>query len=149
MKEGKLKFTIQKGNIQQAVAFSRQIPEFESPYDEAEYHKRLGKVSHLILIAYDKEKPIGFKAGYQKGDLFYTWMGGVLPEYRQSGVAKALATEQEKWVRQSGWDTIELKTWNQAKAMLLFAIKDGFNIVDVEPKSDINKNRIILRKKLS
>ncbi len=144
-----IQLNIREGSIAEAVAFSNLIPEFDSPYDINEYHKRLDKVRHLILIAYDLDKAIGFKVGYEREDVFYTWMGGVLPTYRKYGIAKSLAEAQESWAIKQGFHTIELKTWNQAKAMLLFAIKSGFDITGVQTREDPAKNRILLRKQLN
>lgn len=148
MESNLLKFNIQIANIKEAVKVAQQIPEFKSPYNEEEYQKRLSEVPYLILVAYQDQKAIGFKVGYEREKRFYTWMGGVLPEYRKYGVAKKLAETQENWAIKNGYTEIELKTWNQATAMLVFAIKSGFKIIKVEPREDIEKNRIILRKKL-
>ncbi|KAA3631752.1 MAG: GNAT family N-acetyltransferase, partial [Bacteroidetes bacterium] len=88
---------IKKGGITEAVELSRQLPEFIDPAGEDEYHKRLDGVRSLILIAWDGKKPVAFKVGYEKEDHFYSWMGGVLPEYRKKGLAKKLADVQEEW----------------------------------------------------
>ena len=34
--------------------------------------------------------PIGFKVGYERDGYFYSWMGGVLSDYRKKGVAQNL-----------------------------------------------------------
>lgn len=139
---------IKVGNIQTAVMLSWKLPEFYEPAGEAEYHKRLNGKRHLILIAWDGEKPIGFKAGYEKEDYFYSWMGGVLPEYRKMGVAQELADVQENWARKNGFKTIVFKTRNQHKGMLVFALKNGFDIIGFTEKENIAANRILLKKVL-
>lgn len=139
---------IVEGSITEAVAISRQIPNFHNPPDEIAYEKRLRDVPHLVLIAYDGDQPLGFKVGYERDGYFYSWMGGVLPAHRRKGVAKALADAQEDWAKKHNYFSITFKTRNQHKAMLLFAIGNGFDIIGFEEKEDVSTNRIWLRKTL-
>lgn len=141
--------TIKTATISEVVALSQQIPEFHQPYTAQEYEKRLTNTPHLILIAYQNNQPIGFKVGYDKGTSFYSWMGGVLPAFRKKGIAKLLAQTQENWAKKQGYKTITLKTRNQHRAMLIFALKNGFNIVGFEPKSSVEAHRIVLQKHLT
>lgn len=139
---------IVEGTITEAVAVSRMIPSFRQPPEEAIYRERLSGVPHLILLAYEEEQAIGFKVGYEREGFFYSWMGGVLPDHRRKGVAQALANYQEKWAKTHNYFSITFKTRNQHKAMLLFAIRNGFNIIGFEEKEDVSTNRIWLRKTL-
>ena len=149
MQRNAFPYKIKKGTIETAVRLSQQIPEFSEPHGIGEYEKRLEQANHLILIAYDKSLPIGFKVGYERDDYFYSWMGGVLPEYRKKGVAQKLADEQEAWAKQQNYPHVTFKTRNRHQAMLLFAIKNGFQIIGFEKRQDISENRILLRKFLS
>lgn len=81
---------IRTGSIAEAVAVSMKIPEFSNPHEAAEYQKRLSGKQHLTLIAYDGSKAIGFKVGYdkEKDGSFYSWMGGIVPAYRERQIAK-------------------------------------------------------------
>ncbi|MEO9967680.1 MAG: GNAT family N-acetyltransferase [Reichenbachiella sp.] len=147
----KISFHIRPGSILEAVALSRQIPEFDNPHDEQIYQERLSGKTHLIIIAESQELPVGFKVGYDKfGDSsFYTWMGGVLPEYRSQGIAKSLASYQEKFAKEEGFDSVILKTRNRHKNMLRFAISSGFEIIDVDERIPTAESRILLKKILS
>lgn len=143
--------TIRRGTVAECVVISQQIPEFaDGIYDEKVYENRLFNIKSLILVALDKNTPVGFKVGYQRDDdgSFYTWMGGVLPDYRKLHIAQKLADTQEEWAIKEGFNAIVLKTRNRFKAMLLFAIKNGFCVEGVEQKDEIEDYRIILRKKL-
>lgn len=142
------KITITQGNIETAVKCSKSIPEFRDPPGIERYKERLVSVPHLILIAKVGEEIAGFKVGYQREDYFYSWMGGILPTYRQMGIAKMLADAQEDWAKQQGYDSITFKTRNQHKGMLIFALKNGFDIIGFKEKEDIATNRILLRKVL-
>jgi predicted GNAT superfamily acetyltransferase len=140
---------IREGSVAEAVALSMQIPEFKAPHQAEEYQKRLKGVPSLILVAENAGKIVGFKVGYAKGEqLFYSWMGAVLPEFRQFGVAKALAIQQEEWARARGFNYIQFKTRNRLKAMLRFALGNGFDIIGVEPRDTLGEYRILLQKML-
>jgi GNAT superfamily N-acetyltransferase len=133
-----------------AAALSQAIPEFTNPHPAAEYDRRMAGRKKLILSATLNGKPAGFKAGYDKyGDgSFYSWMGGVRPAYRMKHVAHALADAQEQWARKEGYTSIVFKTRNRHKSMLIFALKNGFYITEVNPHEDTSETRIILRKEL-
>ena len=134
----------------EAFAFLKQIQEFTNPFiSESTFYDRLSKKRCLLLGAKLEGKVVGCKIGYELNDSeFYTWMGGVLPEFRKQKIARKLAEVQEKWVLEMGYKTVKLKTRNKHKNMLLFAIQDGFEIIGFEPKSEITENRIILKKTL-
>lgn len=129
---------IKEGTIIEAVAISRKIPEFNDPYNEKEYLLRFNNKKHLILVAYYKNTAVGFKAGYEMEYGFYTWMGGILPEYRRMNIARRLARSQEKWLKENDFKKVKLKTLNKHKAMLHFALSEEFEIVGCEPNSDLN-----------
>ena len=137
---------IKEGTIKDVVTLSRKIPEFEAPYNENEYERRLSGKKHLILIAYVKNTTAGFKVGYEIEDAFYSWMRGVLPEFRNINITKKLAKKQEEWVKENGFKKIRLKTLNKHKVMLHFVLSSGFEIIDFEPKENYNESRIILEK---
>ncbi len=142
---------IREGTIAECIEISEKIPEFSSGnYDEAAYLQRLSNTQYLILVAEKDQQVVGFKIGYDRyqDGSFYSWLGGVLPEYRKDSVAIQLAEEQEKWALASGFDAIRLKTRNRFRAMLIFALKNGFLIENIEIKETVENNRIILRKLL-
>lgn len=142
-------FTVREGTIAEAVSLSMQIPEFVAPHPAEEYQRRLKGLPSLILVAENAGKIIGFKVGYALDEqLFYSWMGAVLPEFRQFGVAKALAIQQEAWVRAQGFTRLQFKTRNRLKAMLQFALGNGFDIIRVEPRDTLAEYRILLQKSL-
>lgn len=139
---------IKSATIKTVVDLSQMIEEFIDPHDTTEYEKRLKDVPHCILVAYVEQEPVGFKVGYERAGYFYSWMGGVRRDWRQKGVAKALADRQEEWARQQGYTSVTFKTRNRLKPMLLFALRNGFDIIGIQEREDIRENRIILRKEL-
>ena len=141
---------IREGSPGEMVSLSKQIPELENPYEVGEYKKRITGKNNLLLLAEVNGKPAGFKAAYEwDPDTFYSWMGGVLPEYRNKGIAKALSAEQEKRIRIMGYSKIRIKTRNRHKAMIQLLVKEGFFIVDLEKKGAVNDFRVIFEKKLT
>jgi len=140
--------TIRASDVATAVALSRQIPEFDDPYPAGIYHSRLAGKLHRVLVAQAGGQPIGFKVGYERSGFFYSWMGGVLPAWRGQGVADALADAQEEWARRQGFDRIRLKTRNRHRAMILLAIRRGFDVLSVEPRETVPEYRIWMEKQL-
>lgn len=142
---------IVEGTIKDCLEVMSQIPEFsDNQYDEPVFINRLSGAESLILIAVKNNCKVGFKAGYNRDEdgSFYSWMGGVIPEFRKLQVAKKLANAQERWAVKRGYSAITFKTRNYLKPMLIFALKNGFDIIDVIPKEKTSNHRIILRKEL-
>ncbi len=138
---------IKTGLLRDAVDMSQQIPEFTSPYSGNEFAARL-QGNHLILTAYIKGRPAGFKIGYDRFNdgSFYSWIGGVLPEFRRNGAAGALAEHQEMWAKEQGYRSIKLKTRNKHKAMVAFSLKRGFVITGEIPKIPAAETRLWMKK---
>lgn len=143
-----MKPCIREGTIEEAVWISAQLPEFVAPYPASAYRERLAGVPHLILLACVGGQAAGFKVGYELEGSFYSWMGGVLPDYRRRGVARALASEQESWAKQRGYSRLLMKSRNEHRAMLIFALSNGFSISSVEKRPVLSANRIWLEKVL-
>lgn len=143
-----MQFTICNIPAAEVASFCEALPEFQAPYTESEIRDKLAGRPHLSLGAFDGERLAGFKLGYEREGFFYSWLGGVLPEYRRQGVARLLADAQEAWALQNGYASVTFKTRNRHKAMLLFALKNGFFITGFEAKEDPTESRIWLRKAL-
>ncbi len=142
---------VRQGSIEEIVKLGNQIPEFRNPHQKKEYEHRL-QTKHLILIAEANQKPVGFKCGYERepsSGKFYSWMGGVLPDYRHLGAAKLLLEEMEEWCRREGYHALEFKTLNEHKSMLIFSIKYGFEIIAVIDSPKDKRKRIVLQKPLT
>ena len=143
-----MKIQIQESDIPSIVRLSQQIPEFKNPYGEEEYQKRLNPVNHLILMAYVDGKAAGFKVGYDRFEdgSFYSWMGAVHPDFRRLKLGRKLADYQHDWAKSKGYKSIKMTTRNRLKAMLIFALSDGFMITGVREAENIDEMRIDLEK---
>lgn len=141
---------IYETGIKEIYPLTLEVPEFAPHYAIEKYYERLNDCPHLILRANVGTKAVGFKIGYEiEPGIFYSWVGGVLTDFRQQGVARALANEMEVWLRAHAYHTLRMKTHNQFRHMLLFAIGNGFQITAVEQRERIAENRVLLEKKLS
>jgi GNAT superfamily N-acetyltransferase len=101
-----------------------------------------------LAIAYIEDQPVGFKIGYARNpDEFYSWLGGVLPEFRGLGIASDLMATQHEWCQKQGYSKISTKTQNRFKPMLILNIKNGFEIIGTEP-SDKDGMKILMEKKI-
>lgn len=102
----------------------------------------------LFLVAYDGERPIGFKLGYVEEALtFYSWLGGVHPEYRKQGIAQTLLNMQEETVRALKMKKITFRTYDRFPAMIKLGQKNGY--MHVKSESDGNETKYWYEKSLS
>jgi len=140
--------SIREGSVAEAVAASLSVPELGKPPLALEYEERVKGIPHVILLAQIDNEVAGFKIGYEREGYWYSWLGGVHPDFRRRGVARALADAQDEWARQKGYPHVTFKTLNRLRSMLKFAIERGFNIIRIDEKEDINDYRIWLRREL-
>lgn len=102
------------------------------------------------LIALEGDKPVAFKMGYARNcNLFYSWLGGVLPAYRRVGLGTALMKLQHEWVQSQGFARIETRTRNKFPEMIYLNLKMGFQIVGCQSDSGAAGPKIIMEKRLS
>lgn len=140
---------IHQTTIEDIYPLTLQVPEFVPHYPIEKYYERLNDRPHLILRADFDGKAAGFKIGYEiEPKIFYSWVGGVLPDFRKKGIARTLADDMEIWLKARNYHILRMKTQNKFRNMLLFAIANDFQITGVEQRENIAVNRILLEKKL-
>lgn len=102
----------------------------------------------LFVTAIEQDEVVGYKIGYElSDDRYYSWYGGVQDEYRGRGIASKLMDRQHRLVKEAGYATIETKTRNKWRSMLILNIKHGFDITETF-YDDEDIHRITLVKKL-
>ena len=145
-----LSFQLREASLAELLWIHERIPEFPGKASLDFYAERLKHRLHLALVAEKEGELLGFKVGYQsdKPDTFYSWMGGVRPEFRGKGIATSLAEEQERWAKAQGFTSVFFKTRNRFPGMIQFGVKRGFKIVDLHPKGGVEDYRIVMRKDL-
>ena len=141
--------TIAENQLEDVLLLLPQILEFDQPLPtREEILRRTGQNKGIVLTAYQDDKPVGFKIGYEREGRFYSWLGGVIPSMRQAGVAGLLADHQEAWARSKGYTMVWMKTRNRFPEMLIMAYRRGFRVVSIAPGEDIGDHRIVLEKSL-
>ena len=125
---------------------------FDMPIDKSLLKNELSmKSGLLILLARVDGRYVAYKVGYrlsEADEFFYSWIGGVHPEFRQQGLAKALMLEQHKLAKELGCTYVRTKTKNKYREMLILNIKMGFDIVGIHHKLNEKFHGIVLEKPL-
>lgn len=94
-------------------------------------NKMKSKQQLLVMTAMDGKKVIGYKMGYEIDNIkFYSWLGGVDPNYRNLGIASTLMEKQHQHLKGKGYYVVQTKTMNKWRSMLVLNIKNGFDVID-------------------
>lgn len=120
---------------------------FEKKFEIEKLNQKLVS-PYLLLLAYEDEKPVGFKLGFATENVnFYSWLGGILPEYQGLGVGALLITKQHEWCLKNNFKTITTKTRNQFSKMISLNLAYGFKIINTEIKD--GETVILMKKEFS
>ncbi len=92
----------------------------------------------LALLGYQDSQLMAYKVGYElKSKLFYSWVGGVHPQYRKQGFAKQLMQRQHQILLERGYKAVQTKTRMGFRGMLILNLKTGFDITGVSTKPHV------------
>jgi GNAT superfamily N-acetyltransferase len=124
---------------------------FHPARDGAFFKRRfLARYNSLILVATVEAEPVGFALGMElKPTVFYSWLLGVLPHYRRTGIGAQLTDAMSAWAHDHGYESIRLECQNRHRAMLHMVIERKFDIVGIRWDADRGENLIIFEKVLS
>lgn len=121
------------------------------PARDAEFFRRrfVGRHNVLMLVASLDDRPVGFYAGFElKPMTFFSWLYGVSPDHRRTGVASQLMDAAHAWAQAHGYETMRFECHNQHRPMLHMAIKHGYDIVGIRWDHDRAANLVIFEKLL-
>jgi len=142
-------FVIREGTLEELLSIDLLLPEFEQKSSKENLAQRLKNRKSLLLIACENDKPIAYKLGYELSSKeFYSWLGGVVPDYRKRGVATKLREAQESWAIENGYSSISVKSMNQFPAMLQLLIASDYQITGYEDNGTLESSKIKFSKKL-
>lgn len=140
---------ITEGTIEELISIDLLVPEFEQKHTIEKLRERLADKANLILVARENGRPIAYKLGYEiSSNEFYSWLGGVLPQYRKQGIATKLREAQENWAVENGYKRISVKSMNQFPAMLQLLIGSGYQITGYEDNGSPDNSKIKFSKRL-
>lgn len=135
--------------LETIAALDRAI--FADPVSKEAFARELRARHNLIVLVAERGAiPAAYKIGYELSpDVFYSFSGGVVPEYRRQGIARALIGEQHRIATDLGYSIVRTHTKNKYRDMLVLNIKCGFDVTGVNHKSGEKFHSIILEKALA
>jgi GNAT superfamily N-acetyltransferase len=84
----------------------------------------------MAFCARGDRQLVGFKLGYAtKMNYYYSWLGGVDPQWLRRGVARQLMQQQHEWLRSEGFTTVETGAQEANRAMCELNLASGFVVV--------------------
>ena len=90
---------------------------------------------------------VGFKIGYAASHkLYYSWLGGVAPEFRRKGIANRLMEIQHDWLMSSEYQIVETYPHQNNNLMIQLNINSGFKITGNFQKG--NEPYLIMQKEI-
>ena len=141
---------LEEAALSKLVELERAV--FEKPLDAAVIRNELfNRAGLIVLLARVEGSYRGYKVGYRLSatdDYFYSWIGGVHPDYRRRGIARLLMERQHQLAREAGCSYVRTKTRNKYKSMLILNLKVGFDVCGLYHKLDEQHPGIVLEKRL-
>jgi ribosomal protein S18 acetylase RimI-like enzyme len=103
---------------------------FDPRPDTAFYDRVNEKLRPFVVVARNGKRAVGFKLGYERTpEEFYSWLGGVHPDFRRQGVATQLMLLQHQQCRKLGYKLVTTEALNENPAMLTLNLAHKFRIV--------------------
>ncbi|MFK7804471.1 MAG: GNAT family N-acetyltransferase [Anaerolineae bacterium] len=88
---------------------------------------------------------VGFKLGYAvTSSRYYSWLGGINPEFRKLGIAQTLMAQQHKWIEKQGYRVIETEVREQNKGMIHLNTVSGFSRIG---SKRVKGNKVLILRK--
>lgn len=126
--EVKLYQELTENLIDEMLKLDEQI--FPRPLSREKLTAELAAKNNIsVFIAYLDKRPVGFKVGFERSKrIYYSWIGGVLSDYRQQGIAQVLMKQQHEHAAGLGYKVVCTQTDNSFKPMIILNLKSGFGI---------------------
>jgi hypothetical protein len=135
----------EKDLVEMKILAAKVFPEF-SP---SKMDQKLATAKNIRLdLAYQDEILVGLKIGFEESaKIYYSWLGGVDPQWQGRGIGQELMRRQHEWCRGQGYGVIRTKTQNRWPAMLVLNVRNGFQITGIE-KCEDEADKLLLEKPL-
>ncbi len=127
-------------------------PKLRKKYLELEFDpkiikKRIKKGEDLILIAWVKEKVVGFLVNsFESGGCAHLQWFGVDKNYRNSGIGSRLLKEMEKKIIEKKYHFVIL--WTESQSNIEYYKKRGYDLVGLQKQSWFGQDEYLMQKNL-
>ena len=122
-----------------------------SPRRDLEFFRNRFRGRHNVsmLVAMLDDRHVGFAVGFElMPTTFFSWIRGVLPDFRRLGIATQLIQAQQAWAIDHHYNMIRFECQNQHRAMLHLAITEGYDLVGIRWDTATGNNVAIFEKDL-
>jgi len=125
--------------------------ELFSPARDREFFKKRFRGRHNVsmLVAMLDDRHVGFTIGFElMPSTFFSWLCGVLPDFRRLGIATQLIKGQQAWAIDHNYSIIRFECQNQHRPMLHVAISEGYDLVGMRWDTATGNNVAIFERDL-
>ncbi|WP_022835432.1 GNAT family N-acetyltransferase [Salisaeta longa] len=100
-------------------------------FDTSNVIRTFDREGLLLLLALMNDEPVGFKVGYALSEQrFYSAKGGVHPDRRRCGIARAMLRTMLEITAQRGYQTFVYDTFpNMHPGMTVLGLAEGFEVI--------------------
>ncbi|MCO6437837.1 MAG: GNAT family N-acetyltransferase [Phycisphaerae bacterium] len=118
--------------------------------DESFFKRRFqGRYNVNLMVAMVEKRHAGFIVGFElMPSTYFTWLVGVLPDFRRAGIGTQLSQAQSAWAREHQYGILRFECLNQHRPMLHLAISEGFDIIGIRWDTATGNNVVIFEKDL-
>jgi len=136
------------GELDLIVELYNQI--FNPARDREFFQNRFrGRHNVSMLVAMLEDRHVGFTIGFElMPTTFFSWLCGVLPDFRRTGIATQLIQGQQAWAIDHHYNIIRFECQNQHRPMLHVAISEGYDLVGIRWDTVNGSNVVIFEKDL-
>ncbi|MBI4719560.1 MAG: GNAT family N-acetyltransferase [Planctomycetes bacterium] len=123
---------------------------FNPPQVEEFFRRRFrGRHNVCMMVAVLDEQHAGFIIGFElMPTTYFSWMCGVVPEFRRMGIATQLIQAQTAWAQDHEYSTLRFECQNQHRPMLHVAIREGYDLVGIRWDTATADNVVIFERDL-
>ena len=130
---------------------SRLYNDVFTPRVDEEFFRRRFRGRHNVttMVAMVDDRHVGFIIGFElRPTTFFSWICGVLPDFRRTGISTQLMQAQYAWALGHEYTTIRFECNNQHRPMLHVAITEGYDLVGIRWDTESANNVVIFEKGL-
>jgi GNAT superfamily N-acetyltransferase len=117
---------------------------------ELEYNRwRMANMPDFtVFCAWHNRQLVAFKAGYAMTQTkYYSWLGGVHPDFRRHGIAAQLMERQHAWLAEHGFSAVETSVDQENLAMAQVNLRHGFRVYGV--RAEPHRTQILYYKDIA